>query len=244
MLRQPSILIVEDNPSEWNFASTTLSQAGYRVDRALNGQHALAKVTTSYPQCLIINVFLSDTSGYALCRQIRQSITERQVPIILTSKKASRLDQNYGLNQGAQRFLPKPFTARQLIQAVEAVLPEEALQASTTPSSQHPRLRLVECIPHHFNDHDEMRNSNPFAYTALKNGRARRLYGAIDGKRTVHELSTALGLNTKEISDTLHVLIDAHYVQLYNSAGDLVDDVLEENESSSSITNAKNKDKE
>ncbi len=238
MPRQSSILIVEDNPSAWKLASTALLEAGYEVDRALNGQHALAKVTTSYPQCLILNVFLSDTSGYAICRQIRQKISGKQVPIILTSTKASPLDQSYGLQQGAQGYLPKPFTAEQLIQAVHEVLPEASRHASPSPSLQYARPSLIECIPHHINDQDEMRTTNPFAYTTLKNARARQLYSAIDGKRAIHELSAITGLNTKEISKTLRVLIEAQYIQLYDSAGHLAEDALSEHEAS--LTNARN----
>ncbi len=224
MIRQPEILVVDDNHSERLFAATTLQQAGYKMDTAMSGHQALAKIMISCPQCLILSLFLPDTTGYAICRQIRQHIPKNKVSIILTSTQAAALNQSYGLNQGAQRYLLKPFTAELLIQSVQEVLPKAFLPPSSL--SPKPRFRLLECIPHRVSDQNEMRSSNPFTYSALKNGQARQIYGAINGERTVGELATANGLNTKEISDTLRVLLKEHYIQLYDSAGQPVESDL------------------
>ncbi len=221
MTRQPRILVVDNNASDWLFAATTLVQMGYKVDRAMDGEHALAKVTKSYPQCLLLNVFLPDTSGYAICRHIRQSVSEEIVSIILTSTKAAPLDQNYGLQQGAQRYLLKPFTAELLIQTIREVIPRTFQSAPS--SKQQPLPSLMECIPHRIRNQDEMRMSNPFAYSALKNAQARQLYSIINDKRAVHELAAEAGLNMKEVTNTLHMLIKEHYIQLYDSTGLLVE---------------------
>lgn len=222
MIHRPEILVVDDNHSERLFTVTVLQQAGYTIDIALNGQQALAKVMTLRPQCLILSMFLPDMTGYAICRQIRQHFPEDKVSIILTSSQVAALDQSYGLHQGAQRYLLKPFTAELLIQSVQEVMPKAFRPPSPPFPQQQPHLTLLECIPHRVSEQDEMRSSNPFTYSALKNGQARQLYSAINGKRTVSELVAATGLNTKEISDTLRVLLKEHYIQLYDSAGQLV----------------------
>ena len=219
MVHQPEILVVDDNHSDRVFIAATLQQAGYEIDIALSGQHALAKVMKSHPQCLILNVFLPDTTGYAICRQIRQHIPKDKISIILTSPQGAALDQNYGLNQGAQRYLLKPFTAELLIQYVQEVIPKAFLPPPPSPQ-QH--FTLLECIPRRVSDQYEMRSSNPFIYSALKDGQARQLYSAINSKRTVSELAAITGLNTKEISDTLRVLLKEHYIQLYDPTGLLV----------------------
>lgn len=221
MMHQPEILVVDDNHIDRVFIATALQQAGYKIDIALSGQHALAKVMKSYPQCLILNVFLLDTTGYAICRQIRQHIPKDKVSIILTGPQGAALDQSYGLSQGAQRYLLKPFTAELLIQSVQEVIPK-AFLPSPPPPPQHPAL--LECIPRRVSDQNEMRSSNPFLYSALKSGQARQLYSAINGKRTVSDLAAITGLNTKEISGTLRVLLEEHYIQLYDPTGQLVSD--------------------
>jgi DNA-binding response OmpR family regulator len=219
VIRQPRILVVEDNPADWFFAATALLQAGYKVDRASSGEHALARITALRPQCLLLNVFLPDTSGYAVCRQIRQKISESKVPIILTSTKTASLDKNYGLHQGAQRFLHKPFTAELLVQTVREVIRTPSMQTPTTAPQDVAPPSMMKCIPRHTHNEDELRTSNPFTYFALKDVQARQLYSAINGKLAVYELAATTGLNRKEISNTLQVLIKENYVQLYDSTG-------------------------
>jgi DNA-binding response OmpR family regulator len=221
--RRPRVLIVDDDPSTRLFTITTLQQAGYTIDLALNGQHALAEVMMSRPQCLLLDVFLSDGSGYAVCRRIRQSIPEHKMPIILTSASGTHLDRSYGLSQGAQRYLRKPFIAEILVQTVREVMPEPFRSAAPSSSLQGSYARLEEFIPHRVVNQDEMRASNPFSYTTLSNERVRQTYAAIDGKKTVRELSGAIGLQLKEITKVLHILTKENYIRIYDASGILVE---------------------
>ena len=140
MRSHPSVLVVDDSPTTCLFIASTLEQAGYDVDVALKGQEGLAKVAAFHPYCLILDVMLPDISGYAVCRQVQQSILEHQIYVILISAKNAPLDQSYGLRQGAHRYLPKPFTAEDLVQAVwegvpghlrQTVLPSISLDPTT-----------------------------------------------------------------------------------------------------------------
>jgi DNA-binding response OmpR family regulator len=224
MLDRPDVLIIDSDPSDCLFASTTLKQAGYTIDVALNRQHALAKIMMSHPKCLLLDVFLLDGSGYAFCRYIRQSIPENKLPIILTSTKASPIDQNYGLSQGAQRYLLKPFTAESLVQTVWEIIPEPFRANHPALQQQRPHLKFDALVPHRITNQDEMRTRNPFSYAALKNAQIRQVYTTINGKKTVHELSQVTGLHMKEISQALRVLVKENYIRLYDATGKPVED--------------------
>ena len=231
MRSRPRVLVVDDSPTTCLFIASTLEQAGYDVDVALKGQEGLAKVAVFQPYCLILDVMLPDISGFAVCRQVQQSILEHTVYIILISAKSAPLDQSYGLRQGANRYLPKPFTSEILVQAVWEGVPgplRQTVQPSLFSTPQQNQLpALLELIPHRVVDQDAMRTRNPFAHSPIiEEKQARQLYAAIDGRRTLSELATVIGLETNAVTTTLRELLKQNCIQMYDSAGKLVDSTL------------------
>ncbi len=232
MSSRPKVLVVDNSTSLCLFIATALQQAGYEVDIALTGQDGLAKVMSIRPQCLILDALLSDISGYAICRCVRQSFPEQMVRILLMSSKNAPLDKRYGLRQGADRYLPKPFTAEILLQEVWKITPETFRNAVLTTNSFMPQpvlpSTLLDLIPRHLPDQEAMRISSPFANvpTALKDEQTRRLYSAIDGKKTVIQLAVVTGLETEEMFILLCALLRENRIQVYDSAGLLVENTL------------------
>src|SRR5260370_22830183 len=171
VMSRPRVLVVDDSPTTCQFIAVTLEKVGYDVEIALEGNEGLAKVTTFQPYCLILDVMLPDISGYAICRHVQQSMPENTVYIILISSKNAPLDQSYGLRQGAHRYLPKPFTAEILVQAVWEGVPGSlrhtvlsSLSSIPQQSALHP---LAELIPRRAVNQGAMRPSNPFALSPL-----------------------------------------------------------------------------
>ena len=231
MSSRPRVLVVDDSPTTCLFIAATLEQAGYEVDVALKGQEGLAKVAVFQPYCLILDVMLPDISGYAVCRHVQQSILGHTVYIILISAKSAPLDQSYGLRQGAHRYLPKPFSAEVLVQAVWEGVPGPLRQAIlpsffSTPQQNH-LPALLELIPRRVVDQDAMRTRNPFAHSpVIEEKQARQLYAVIDGRSTLSELATLIGLDTSAVTNTLRALLNKNYIQMYDSAGKLVESTL------------------
>ena len=116
------ILVVDDSPTICLFVTRALERAGYRVITASNANEGLQKIFQERPHCIVIDVVLPGMSGFSLCRQIRSYDPQRRVPIILVSTKNTPLDQSWGLRQGADRYLPKPFTDEMLLNAVHEVM--------------------------------------------------------------------------------------------------------------------------
>ena len=227
----PRVLVVDDSPSICLFIATALQQVGYEVDTALNGRDGFAKIMTFRPHCLILDVLLPDTSGYAFCRYLRQNASTKRLPLILISSKNAPLDVSYGLRQGADRYLPKPFTAEILIQSVYEIVPD-FIRSSTSPRLPVPQVQstlpsLLKLIPRRMLSQDAMQTSNPFASTPpVKDRHARLLFAEIDGKKTVSRLATTTGLETEEVVKALRALLKAQSIQMYNAAGQPVKDVL------------------
>jgi chemotaxis family two-component system response regulator PixH len=231
MSGRPKVMVIDNSASICLFIATTLQQAGYEVDIALTGQDGLAKTVSFRPQCLILDVLLPDISGYAVCRRVRESFSEQMVRILLMSTKDAPLDKLYGLRQGADRYLPKPLTTETLLQEVWKIIPEAFRSAvlATVASTPQPHLfpTLLDFIPRRMFDQEIMRVSSPFVNVAtIKDEQMRRLYNAINGKKTVTELAIVTGMEMKETFKFLCVLLRENRIQIYDSAGRLVENTL------------------
>jgi len=122
VVTSPKVLVVEDSASSSLFITQALQKAGYRVITAIDGNEGLTKALQERPECLILDVVLPGVSGFGVCRQLRSIDPQRSLSIIMVSNKNTQLDQSWGLRQGADRYLPKPFTEETLVRTVEEVL--------------------------------------------------------------------------------------------------------------------------
>ena len=222
---------MDDSPTTCLFIASTLEQAGYDVEVALTGHEGLAKTMMFQPNCLILDVVLPDISGYAICRHVQQSLPPDSIHIVLISAKKAPLDQSYGLRQGADCYLPKPFTAEALVRAVWEGIPgplRHTVLSTLFPISQQSEPpALLTLIPRRVANQVAMRTSSPFARSAsIGDERAYQLYSAIDGRRTLAQLATMTGLETQAVTKALRVLHKENCIRMYDSAGQLVESAL------------------
>jgi CheY-like chemotaxis protein len=231
VINHPRVLVVDDSPTTCLFVASTLEQAGYNVEIAFKGQDGLARITRFQPYCLILDVVLPDISGYAVCRHVQQSMSRNTPYIILISAKNAPFDQIYGLRQGAHRYLPKPFTAETLVQAVREGVPTPLHQTIRSTISSTPQERespaLLELMPRRVSNQVAMRTSSPFARTpAIEDDRAYQLYAAIDGRKTLAELAAVTGLEAKTVTGAIRALLKENRIRMYDTAGQLVESTL------------------
>jgi DNA-binding response OmpR family regulator len=126
------ILIVEDDFDISNMLRIYFSGQGYDVMIAPRGGDAFNMARNQLPHLIILDIMLPDMDGYAVCRQLRQTIRTSHIPIIFLTQKDERSDRIAGLELGADDYITKPFNVRELIARVRAVL--RRLQKSTTES--------------------------------------------------------------------------------------------------------------
>jgi len=116
-----TILIVEDTPSERELMSHFLYSSGYSVISADNAQAGLSQAIESKPDLIVTDVVMPGMSGFELCRSLRKHPATANVPIIICTSKDQGIDRLWGMRQGANAYITKPFTREQLISTVQSV---------------------------------------------------------------------------------------------------------------------------
>ena len=122
------ILVVDDEPRMTKFVRMNLELEGYRVAEASNGLEALQKVKNDLPDLVILDVNMPELDGFETLRLIRQS---GAVPVIMLTVKADEEDRIKGLELGADDYVTKPFSPRELASRVKAVLRRTSMPAPT-----------------------------------------------------------------------------------------------------------------
>jgi DNA-binding response OmpR family regulator len=113
------ILIVEDEPALVDTLEYSLSRQGYKVSVATDGGKALEVARREQPDLIVLDVMLPTLDGFEVCRILRQ---EMSVPILMLTARADEVDKVVGLEVGADDYLAKPFSMRELIARVKAQL--------------------------------------------------------------------------------------------------------------------------
>lgn len=116
-----TVLIVEDTPSEMELISHYLRECGYLVIGAENGKDALNKAIAQRPDVVLTDVVMPGMSGFELCRSLKKHPSTEKVPVVICSSKNLEIDRLWGLKQGADAYITKPFTREQLIRVVQSV---------------------------------------------------------------------------------------------------------------------------
>ena len=125
----PRILIVEDEESLADSVRYNLEREGYAVIVARDGRAAMEQFHASPPALVILDLMLPEVSGLDVCRAIR---AESDVPIIMVTAKDSEADKVTGLELGADDYVTKPFSVRELVSRVRANLRRSAMRAVVT----------------------------------------------------------------------------------------------------------------
>lgn len=117
----PKVLVVDDSWFDLNLIASPLRESGYEVVTAADGEEALEKVASERPQCIVLDVVLPKQNGFQVCRKLKQNDFSRHIPVILISAKNTPLDMKWGLQQGADLYIVKPFAKEQLLTSVRSL---------------------------------------------------------------------------------------------------------------------------
>jgi two-component system phosphate regulon response regulator PhoB len=128
-----NILVVEDEPAIQELLAMNLEHAGHHVLRARDAEEAGQLVRHALPDLILLDWMLPGQSGIAFARQLRQDDRTRQVPIIMLTARGQEQDKVAGLESGADDYVTKPFSPRELIARVKAVLRRRAPELTDEP---------------------------------------------------------------------------------------------------------------
>jgi CheY-like chemotaxis protein len=118
-----TILVVDDSPTALKLVSKALATAGYHVITASDGEAAVAKATDAHPDLMILDVVMPHKNGYQVCRQLKNDAKTHDIKIILFTIQNQPADYLWGMHQGADAYLTKPFHEAELLTAVAQLLP-------------------------------------------------------------------------------------------------------------------------
>ena len=118
----PKVLVVDDSWTDLTLIATPLRESGFDVITAVDGDEAVEKVLQERPQCVVMDVILPKQNGFQLCRRLKSMEQSRDIPIILISSKNTPLDKRWGMQQGAEMYLTKPFNKDELIASVRSLI--------------------------------------------------------------------------------------------------------------------------
>lgn len=135
----PRLLIIEDEPAMRTALVETLRGLGYRTSSAATGIEGLEKACTEEADLILLDVMLPGLDGFALCRELRQR--GRRTPVLMLTAKGFVDDRVEGLESGADDYLVKPFSMKELTARVKALL-RRAAQAASGPET----LKLGEVV--------------------------------------------------------------------------------------------------
>ncbi len=128
-----SVLLVEDEPDVLDLVAFHLGRSGYHVLRAERGAQAQEHLKRTRPDLVILDLMLPDMSGLEILQAMGEDGRLRTVPVIILSARASTEDRVLGLELGAVDYVPKPFSPRELVLRVKAVLARHATSEGDRP---------------------------------------------------------------------------------------------------------------
>ena len=117
-----SILVVDDEPNIVLSLEFLLKQAGFRVRTVANGEAALAAIAQEPPDLVLLDVMIPGRDGYAVCQEIRSNPAWRDMRIIMLTAKGGDIQREKGLSLGADEYVTKPFSTRELVERVRRML--------------------------------------------------------------------------------------------------------------------------
>lgn len=141
------ILVVDDEPDAIELIKFNLKAAGYEIITAADGEEALKKARATLPDLIILDLMLPEVDGLEVCKILRRDSRVSATPIIMLTAKAAEIDRVLGLELGADDYVTKPFSPRELVLRVKRLL--RTGPATTVKEDQITMKELTVDIPRH-----------------------------------------------------------------------------------------------
>ncbi|HYB90897.1 MAG TPA: response regulator [Candidatus Binataceae bacterium] len=136
------VLVVEDEADIRELMRYNLEREGFAVEEAADGAQALERLRRRLPDLLVLDLMLPGTPGLEICRQIRANHDTAHLPILIVTAKGTEVDKVLGLEMGADDYVVKPFSPRELIARIRALLRRANPASEPEPGGIYERGRL------------------------------------------------------------------------------------------------------
>lgn len=116
------VLVVEDSPPQREMISSLLKDNGMNVTSASDGIEALEQIQQDRPDIVVLDIVMPRMNGYELCRRLKDNPTTKELPVVMCSTKGEEFDRYWGMRQGANAYIAKPFQPQELVGTVKKLL--------------------------------------------------------------------------------------------------------------------------
>ena len=157
-----TIYIVEDEPDIRETLAYNLSQEGFKVSEFSDAESCLNKIQKKKPDLLLLDLMLPGMSGLDLCKEIRTDINLKNLAIIMLTAKGEEVDRIIGFELGADDYVTKPFSVRELILRVKVILKKQTESVESDESIEFGPIKL------NLDAHEVLINNDEIALTALE----------------------------------------------------------------------------
>ena len=117
-----TVLVVEDSVAQREMIKTLLEGSGLSVTAVSNGFDALKHIQGDPPDLILLDIVMPEMNGYEVCRRIKSDDTTKSLPVVMCSAKGEEFDRYWGMKQGADAYIAKPFQPTELVGTVKLLL--------------------------------------------------------------------------------------------------------------------------
>ncbi|MEM9136068.1 MAG: response regulator [Cyanobacteria bacterium P01_F01_bin.42] len=121
------ILVIDDSMTEREHLKQILEAMSLQVQVATDGLEALEQLKTESPDMIFLDIVMPRMNGYEVCRKIKANPRMQKVPVIICSAKSEEFDRYWGMKQGADAYITKPYRPKELLQTVKNLIGEDLI---------------------------------------------------------------------------------------------------------------------
>ena len=163
-IAETSILIVDDEPALREALTYSLSREGYAVSSAATSAEALTKMERQMPSFIVLDLGLPDADGLELCRRVR---SRSSVPILMLTARQSEVDKIVGLEMGGDDYMTKPFSMRELLARIKAILRRSSQEAEAKTDTIEFGDTVIDRLAHRVTHRGEEITLTPLEFEML-----------------------------------------------------------------------------
>ena len=116
------VLVVDDSPTQRELIIDALQNSGLTVMAVNDGMEALQHMQMTFPDLVVLDIVMPKMNGYEVCRKLKTDPKTQKVPVIMCSSKGEEFDRYWGMKQGADAYIVKPFQPKELVATVKQLL--------------------------------------------------------------------------------------------------------------------------
>lgn len=116
------VLVVDDSPTELRLVTSALNGKGYNIITASDGAEAMQKAMKEHPDLIVLDVVMPGKDGFQVCRELKKSPDTKDIKIVMLTSKNQVTDRFWGMKQGADVYLTKPFKEEELADSVSRLI--------------------------------------------------------------------------------------------------------------------------